>query len=224
MALTVTSLGSSQAATDTPTLSLSGLTSGDVIVVAIVTRFSSQTMSSPPSGYTAGPSGLASAYNAYVYWKISNGTETSVSATLAASSTCLISAVKISGFTGTATLDGTPGEDETNLNTITGSGGFGSVTTSNASAAVIALLFSDAAMTEPTVSGYSQAVDNDLGSGNVEIHYKILSSAGTETPTWTSAGSDENYGAILAFGDVAGGGGFKAAWARGCNTVLKRAA
>jgi len=206
MAISVASLGTSTATTNTPTLSLSGLSAGDAMVIAITTRFTSQTVVTAPSGWTAGPDGVGAAFNCYTYYKISDGTETSVSAVLVNSNLCQITGVKATGFAGTATLEGTPGEDETYLGTPTSSGGFGSTTPTSADSVIIAVLASDSHLSpEATVSGYTHTVNNSVNNGNAEIFTRILTSASTQTPTWSSTDTDEAYGAIFAFGDVTSG-------------------
>jgi len=212
MALSWASLGTTYpAATTTPSLTFSSTpNSGDIIVVAINTRRTTQTMTTAPSGYTAGPSSTGTNFNAFTYWKVSDGTETDVGCTLGTSSNLRISAVVLQGASGTLSLDDSD-SDASNVGTATTSGGFGSVTTTENNAGVCAILFMDQSWggTDPTVSSYTNTNNDPVGStyGGIDMFTRVLSSTATETPTWSGSGdTDQNFGVLLAFKDTVAGG------------------
>lgn len=212
MALSWASLGTTYTSGTTPSLIFSSTpNSGDIIVVAINTRETTQTMTTAPSGYTPGPSSTGTNFNAFIYWKVSDGTETSVGCTLGASSNLRISAVVLQGASGTLSLDDSD-SDASNVGTATTSGGFGSVTTTENNAGVCAILFMDqswGAVTEPTVSSYTNTNNDPVSSnhGGIDMFTRVLSATGTETPTWSASGDiDQNFGVLLAFKDTVAGG------------------
>lgn len=210
MALSWSSLGTNYTSGLNPSLTFSSTPdAGEKILACIATRETTQTMSTPPSGYSLVASQTGTNFNAWVYEKTSDGTETSVTCTLAANSNLRISAVRLTGAAGTLSLDDWD-SDATNISTSSSSGGFGSVTTTVAAAGVAAVLVMDQAFgpNDPTVSGYANTNNcpNDSTHGGIDIFTKVLSSTGTETPTWSVSGdSDQNWGALAAFKDVAGG-------------------
>lgn len=230
MALSWSDLGTSYTSGTNPSLNFSSTpTSGDIIVVAIATRETTQTMTTAPSGYDPGPSYTGgSNFNAFTYYKVSDGTETSVTFTLGASSNLRISAVRLTGAAGTLSFDDSD-SDATNVGTASTSGGFGSVTTTQNAAGVCAILFMDqswGAVTEPAVTNYTNTNNDPVSAnhGGIDMFTRVLSSTDTETPTWSGTGdTDQNFGVLLAFKDTVSGSSFEPAWARGSNALLKAA-
>lgn len=212
MALTWASLGTSYTSGTNPTLTFDFTPdAGEKIVLAICTRETTQTMTTPPSGYTLRESYTGgSNFNAWVYEKTSDGTETSVTFTLGASSNLRISAIVLQDPAGTLEYDDSD-SDATNVVTATTSGGFGSVTTTEDDAGVAAILFMDQSWggTDPTVTSYTNTNNDPVGSthGGIDMFTRVLSAAGPETPTWSGSGDiDQNFGVLIAFKDVTGGG------------------
>lgn len=211
MALSWSSLGTTYTTGTGPSLTFGFTpTAGDIIVVAICTREVTQTMTTAPSGYDPGPSQTGTNFNAFSYYKVSDGTETSVTCTLGANSNLRISAVVLQGASGTLAFDDSD-SDATNVSTASTSGGFGSVTTTQAAAGICAILFMDqswGAATEPAVSSYTNTNNDPVSAnhGGIDMFTRVLSSTGTETPTWSGTGdTDQNFGVLLAFKDTVGG-------------------
>lgn len=216
MALVASQLGTaSWASTGAKSVTFSAPTAGDVLAVIMSATDPACDFTSITSGWTAGPSSPISTGNlrAVTYWKVSDGTETSFGFTVS-TTVGQAFAVRVTGFTGTATLEGTPDEDETKLSTVSTTVGSGSRSNSTASAVAIALFASDRVDSVQDVSrSYSNSF-TEVGfngtSGSRSGAFaaaKILSSAASQSTTFTTGDTgDEMYGAILVFGDVTGGG------------------
>lgn len=167
--------------------------------------------------WTAGPDIAVSTGNlrAVTYYKICSGSETSVSFTIGGGTTGQAFAVRVTGFTGTATLEGTPGEDDTKISTIGTTVGSGSSSNTTASAVAIALFASDRADTIDgggtrnytnsfTEVGFNSTSGSRAGAWAAA---KVLSGTGSNSTTFSVTDTgDELYGAILVFGDVTSGG------------------
>lgn len=236
MALVASQAGTqSWVATGTKSITVS-VSAGDVLAFIVGAADPATTVTNVTDNlggtWTAGPSSPVSSGNmrAATFYKVCAGGETSISFDIGVGTTGgQAFAVKVTGFTGTATLEGTPGEDETKLAATGTTVTSGSTTNTTASAVAIALFASDRTDTVQDVSrSYSNSfteVGFNATSGSRAGAFaaaKILSGTGANTTTFTTGDTgDEMYGAILVFGDVTGsGGGFQAAWARGANVLI----
>lgn len=215
MALTIASLGTSTtwASIGTgKTLSFSSVTAGSVLVVVATAGAATETFLNPTSGWTPGPATNTGDFVCVTYWKVANGSETSFSID-ASTSTGNLSGCSITGFTGTATLEGS-NENEAN---ITGSGvtsiSTNAASNTTATAAAIALFGSDRWDSVETSRGYTNSFTEVVAAtasgsrAGAWIAGKVLSSAGSNSTTFSCSDTgDQLYGAILVFGDVTSSG------------------
>ena len=216
MALTAAALATSVtwATTGTKTISFT-CSAGDVLVIVVSATGATETFLNPTAGWTAGPDVAASAgdFRAVTYWKIADGSETSFSIA-ASTATGNMSGIKVTGWTGTATLEDS---DENEAN-ITGAG-VTSISTNSASnttadAAAIALFASDRWDSVETTRAYTNSFAETVAAtgsgsrGGAWIAFKALTSGGANSTTFSCVDTgDQMYAAILVFGDVTGGGG-----------------
>lgn len=167
--------------------------------------------------WTLGPSTPVSTGNlrGVTAWKVCAGGETSVSFDIGTGTTGQAFAVRVTGFTGTATLEAS-NENEASISSVVTSMATNSASNSTATAVAIALFTADRS---DTVDGggtrsYSNSfteVGFNASSGSRAAAFaaaKILSSAASQSTTFSVTDTgDEMYAAILVFGDVTGGGG-----------------
>lgn len=222
MALVASQAGTqSWVATGTQSISVS-VAAGDVLAFIVGASDPATTVTNVTDNlggtWTAGPSSPVSTGNmrGATFYKVCAGGETSISFDIGVGTTGQAFAVKVTGFTGTATLEGTPGEDESKLSTTGKTVTSGSTTNTTASAAVIALFAADRGDLVSDVSrSYSNSfteVGFNTTSGSRAGAFaaaKILSGTGANTTTFTTGDTgDEMYGAILVFGDATGGSSY----------------
>lgn len=219
MPISISQIGTqSWVSTGAKSISISGISAGDVLAFVVGAGDENTTVSSVTDNlggtWTAGPSSPVGTGNmrGVTFWKIAAGGETSISFTIGTGTTGQAIAVKATGFSGTATLEGSS-EDESKLSTVSTSVGSGSAANSTATGVAIALFASDRWDTVEDVSrSYSNSftevgfVSTSGSRAGAFAAGKVLSSAASQSTTFTTGDTgDEMYAALLVFGDDTGG-------------------
>jgi len=214
MARSASSLATSVtwASTGTKTISFT-CSAGDVLAVVVCATSPTETFINPTSGWTPGPDVAASAgdFRAVTYWKKADGSETAFSID-ASTASGNMSGIKVTGWTGTATLEAS-NENEAN---ITGSAvtsiSTNAASNTTANGAAIALFADDRWDTVETTRAYTNSFAEVVAAtasgsrGGAWIAFKDLSSAAAQSTTFSCVDTgDQIYAAILVFGDVTGG-------------------
>lgn len=186
-------------------------TSGNLLVV---TGNSDATITGP-SGFTAGPS-VVDGNGAYMWWKVSNGTESTITITPGSAANTAMTAAEYSGLTATPL-------DASNSSTIASSSGTSTTSTSLTTTAasdlwVAAALLHGYSGSAPTSPTWTNSLANQLspssGSG-VATHcttfYADLLDAGAAgahatSASWTNAANDRQE-IVMAFLATATSGG-----------------
>lgn len=174
---------------------------GNILIVGVV----SDTVVSPlpPTGYTTVQSAVDFT-GTYLFWKVSDGTESTITIALSTNASCNIAVMEYSGIT---TLDKSASATGQGTTTI----GTGTTATTTAENELIVSLagLSNGGTTPPTVTSWNNSMVsqlNGLCSGvgtpiDIDMAVKIVAATGTFTATATLsvAGSADNSGIIATF-------------------------
>lgn len=237
MALTVTRIGG--ASTNSNPLgsgTFTAPTTGDLLICIASTGNNDGTQQvssvtdSAGGTWTEISNGAGSVMDCKWWYKVSDGTETSVTVTYTTASGNDMIVLQASGWTNTPTLEGFD-EHEGNLGTADGDGSIPTtaapIGNTTASALIIAFVASDTFLTLTDSGAMSDGTGYTAGGdqgGQIYTFYREVSSTSTYSPVYTySDTGDEAYAAAAVFGDAAAGSGFQPAWARGSNVLLKAA-
>lgn len=217
MALTASSIGSGSGTASSWTSASFTCSAGDLLIVgvAVGNNDAAQLISSVSDNSGSGTWVLlgeanSSVFDAKWWYKIANGSETTVTTTFTNSWAYDAVAAKVTGWTNTATLEDVD-EDTSYLTTATTTSiGGGSVT--NATASAMALMFvandgsslMDAGRSVSDGASYSEVVTS---GAQIFLWAHAKSSTGTYSPVYSFTDSgDQAYGASAVFGDASGSG------------------
>lgn len=184
-------------------------TSGNILVLCQMRNDDDTGVSATtPSGFTAGPTysdGTTGVLAGAIFWKKSNGAESSISVTW--SDTSLGGSYVYSEIPGTdLNVDalGDSGENEADISAATTSLSSGSASNSTATGLAIACLSTDNGINND-VTGWSNSFNEqqetnyaNTARGETFLATKVLSSAAAQSTAGTIT-SDQGYGAILVF-------------------------
>lgn len=175
-------------------------TSGNVLVLCVA---ADTTSSGAPAGWTLVTSSVDFA-GCYMYWKVSNGTETTITQALAGTASCCLIVLEISVATTVDKSASTTGQGTTTIST-----GTTAATTAANEIAVAVAGISSGGPAVPSVSSWNNSFITVISAATsgvgipikLDVATKILSVTGTQTATATlaSAGSSNNSGIIGTF-------------------------
>lgn len=217
MALTASSIGSGSGTASSWTSASFTCSAGDLLIVGVTVgnNDAAQLISSVSDDSGSGTwvmlgEANSSVFDAKWWYKIANGSETTVTTTFTSSWAYDAVAAKVTGWTNTATLEDVD-EDTSYLTTATTTSiGGGSVT--NATASAMALMFvandgsslMDAGRSVSDGASYSEVVTS---GAQIFLWAHAKSSTGTYSPVYSFTDTgDQAYGASAVFGDASGSG------------------
>lgn len=175
-------------------------TSGNVLVLCAA---ADTTSSGAPAGWTLLNSAVDFA-GCYMYWKVSNGTETTITLGLSGIGSCCLGVLEISTVTTSDKSAAATAQGTTTVNT-----GVTAATTAAAEIAIAMAGISNGGTAVPSVSSWNNSFITRLSAATsgvgvpikLDVATLILSATGTQTATATlaSAGSSNNCGIIGTF-------------------------
>lgn len=179
-------------------------TAGSLLVCHVVTSGTSGGSVTAPSGFTQAVT-VGTAPQDYIYYKIADGSETTLSYSQTTSRTLVIELIEYTGFTGTPTLDATDsnstGSSVTSLSTTATTG----PTNAAQPALALALWGSIATMAAATAITNGFNIDYTPGNASTVAHAaakELTSLAAVETTlTWTTARAGD-AAALAVFKDT----------------------
>lgn len=158
------------------------------------------------------------------YYKISDGTEDTVTWSWAGSSTATL---VITEWNDAVTTLDSSNEDVTDISTIVTTYDTGTATASESAGLAIAMFTADSGLNVDGGRAYNNSFVEDVASfaaasarGGVFLASKAISATGSYSCQYTTTDTgDEGYGSIALF-VTPSGGSFQAAWARGSNVIM----
>lgn len=194
-------------------------TSGNILVAIASSSAGSATgfSYSQPSGFTVIQDHTANAVKSFVAWKVSDGTETSLTSSYTFSGTLTNWNLTIIEFDPTDLSTSSvhaSAEDTTNVSTVVTSQSSGSATLSTASGLAIAIACSTRQSFWTTGLSWSNSYvaqvhtnATNTARANVMVATKVLSSSGSTSSTVSTSGTGgAAYGVILLFEGTASAG------------------
>lgn len=174
---------------------------GNILIIGVVSDTTVSPL--PPTGYTT----VASAVDfsgTYMFWKVSNGTESTITIALSTNASCCISVLEYTGLTTLDVATSATGQGTATVGTGT------TATTTAANELIVSLAgLSNGGTTPPTVTSWNNSMVSQLsgqssGIGtpvNIDMAVKTVSATATFTATATLsvAGSADNSGIIATF-------------------------
>lgn|GEM_PF-6194893 len=183
-------------------------TANNVLVFCATTEAGTITITTPPSGWTAGPSALNIGGNlgGQVFWKKAVGSETAVAVVWSNSASDSSGAfVEYPGSGLNLDALEASGEDEANAGTPTTAATTGTATNTTASALLAGCYHIDNVASQSSLSSYASGWTERAHAYGANVSSavalsKIASSSASQNGTATDSVNQERYGNILVFG------------------------